>query len=302
MVHYNNCPFCRSEEIRHYLQTSDHFLTKEPFEIYECTGCGTLFTQNHPEKGNSTRYYAADDYISHDDNAPGFVNSIYRISRKIMLRNKKTLVQRLTALKAGRLLDIGSGTGHFISAMKNAGWSVKGVEVNDKARDYSISRFGVDVISQEQISALPTSDFDCITLWHVLEHLHEPFKYVSEIQRLLKPEGICVAALPNCDSYDAHHYREFWAAWDVPRHLWHFNPASFRSFAESKGFTVIRMARMPLDVFYISVLSEKYKKSGFYLINGIIKGPFFACRALFNLSASSSLIYILKKKDQQQGF
>jgi SAM-dependent methyltransferase len=213
-----------------------------------------------------------------------------------MLKKKKDLVKRTTGLKTGSLLDIGSGTGHFISEMKKAGWSVKGIEINAKAREFSASHFGLEIISSEQISTLPSDSFDCITLWHVLEHFQEPFRYASEILRLLKPGGICVLALPNCSSYDAQYYREFWAAYDVPRHLWHFTPDTFKVFADRTGFDLIGIHSLPLDVFYISTLSEKYKKKKFAFISGIIKAFWFAALSFFSKTRSSSIIYLLRKK------
>jgi 2-polyprenyl-3-methyl-5-hydroxy-6-metoxy-1,4-benzoquinol methylase len=298
MVHHDKCPLCHSENIRQFLQTRDHFLSRETFELYKCFDCGFVITQDYPEENFIGRYYASDDYVSHNDSASGFLNNLFRLSRIIMLRGKKSIVKRHTGLKNGSLLDIGSGTGHFISVMKKAGWRVKGVEINEKAREYSVSRFGLEVIPREQLSSLPSLSFDCITLWHVLEHLDDPVKYASEILRLIKPGGMCIIALPNCNSEDAQYYNKFWAAWDVPRHLWHFTPDTFRLFSEKAGFTVSKISCLPLDVFYISVLSERYKESNFSFIKGIIKGLWFTLRSLFRATGSSSLVYFLQKKNQ----
>ena len=209
---------------------------------------------------------------------------------------KRKLIINTCQLSKGTLLDIGSGTGHFIAAMEEAGWSVKGIEINEKARESSVSRFDLEVLSQEQLSSLQTSSFDCITLWHVMEHLHEPNKYASEIVRLLKPGGTCIIALPNCNSFDAKYYREYWAAYDVPRHLWHFTPKAFGLFAEIAGLKIKIIRRLPPDVFYISVLSEKNKGSRFSFCLGILKGIVFSVRSLFSITGSSSLIYCLRKE------
>ena len=296
MAHHNICPLCDSENVVHFLQTRDYFLTREPFELFKCSGCGFIFTQDYPEPDNMNRYYESDDYISHNDSARGLLNNLYRISRSFMLRRKKSIVRRHTRLGKGNLLDIGSGTGHFISFMKKAGWEVKGIEINDKAREFSVSHFGLEVIPKELISSLASGSFDCITLWHVLEHLQDPFKYAAEISRLLKPGGICITAHPNCSSFDARYYKESWAAWDVPRHLWHFTPETFRLFSEKAGFTVSKIISLPPDVFYISALSERYRESKFPFISGFVKGMGFLLRSLFKTAGSSSLIYILKKR------
>jgi SAM-dependent methyltransferase len=216
-----------------------------------------------------------------------------------MVRKKRGIIRNVTGLNKGSILDIGSGTGHFAGTMKKAGWLVKGIEINKKARDFSISRFGLEITGTEEISALEANSFDCVTLWHVLEHFHDPFQYASDILRLLKPDGMCVIALPNCSSYDAKYYGRFWAAYDVPRHLWHFNPSTFRLFSEKAGFVVENLRNLPLDVFYISLLSERYKGSGLPFISGIAKALLFAFLSVFKKGKSSSVIYLLRKPFDQ---
>lgn len=295
MVHHTVCPLCSSDEIFPYLKCEDHFISNEEFDLYRCQACEFLFTQNYPEEKHIGKYYESDDYISHSDSSKGIHNKIYHLVRKVMLNKKKRLIKKTTGLPEGSLLDIGSGTGHFSHIMKEDGWKVKGVEINDKARELAVSSFDLEIIDPGEISSLKENSFDCITLWHVLEHFHDPFKYASEVIRLLKPEGICVIASPNCDSYDAKYYRENWAAFDVPRHLWHFTTHTFRIFSSKTGFTVENKKTLPLDVFYISVLSERYKNSKFPFLAGMLKAIPFAFLTLFNLKRSSSVIYILRK-------
>jgi SAM-dependent methyltransferase len=296
MVHYDKCPLCNSEDTGAWLQVPDHFLTGEKFELVRCSNCGFLFTQDHPDIEEIGRYYESADYISHNDPTGGISASLYRISREFMLRRKRKMVCRASGLDKGSILDIGSGTGHFLSVMKNGGWQVKGTEINDKAREFSIAEFGLEVLPPVSIGSLPSASFDAISLWHVLEHFQDPFIYASEIERLLKPDGVCFIALPNCSSFDAGFYKEFWAAYDVPRHLWHFTPATFKLFAEKSDFSIRSFRSLPLDVIYISILSEKYKGKRFFFLSGIIRGFWFAILSLFKRRNSSSLIYFLSKR------
>ncbi len=277
------------------MECRDHFLSGELFSLYKCSSCRFVFTQDYPEKESIGKYYESDEYLSHNENTGGFSDRIYRFVRNIILPGKRAIIKNITGLKKGSILDIGSGSGHFAGTMKEAGWLVKGIELNEKARNSSILKFGLDVIDPKDIATLKSASFDCISLWHVLEHFHEPYEYFSEIMRLLKPGGICITALPNCNSYDAAHYREYWAAYDVPRHLWHFTPSSFSIFAEKTGFRIEKTMSLPADVFYISFLSEKYKGSPIPLIKGIIRAKFYAIRVLFQKDKSSSVIYILRK-------
>jgi SAM-dependent methyltransferase len=295
MQHYSTCPLCDSAEIGLFLQTNDLFLTSEPFSLFICRSCGFVFTQDHPDAAAMGRYYESEEYNSHNDSAGGLISSIYRLSRNLMLRRKRRLITSFTGLEKGQLLDIGSGTGHFLNEMKNSGWDVKGIEVSEDARNYSVNSLGVDVLAPDDLPYLPDQSFDCITLWHVLEHIHDLKGYASGIKRLLKPTGKCVVALPNCNSYDAEHYKKFWAAYDVPRHLWHFSPASFSYYARKNGFQILGMRSLPLDVFYISILSEKYRGVKFSFITGLLKGTWFSFRSLVNRKKSSSLVFLIRK-------
>jgi len=295
MVHQNLCPLCKSSDISKNFFCTDHFISKEIFQIAKCLNCGFLFTQDMPDENEIGAYYESDDYVSHSDTSEGFSNKLYHLVRSFMLKRKTGIVRKVTGLNSGNLLDIGSGTGHFAHAMASTGWQVKGIEINKKAQKSSKQRFGLKILDPSDILTLTSASFDCITLWHVLEHFHDPFKYVNEIHRLLKPGGICLIALPNSNSYDAVSYKEFWAAYDVPRHLWHFSPQTFKLFINITGLKLCGIKNLPLDVFYISSLSEKYKGSAFPFIRGIIKAVPFFLKSVFNKERSSSLIYILRK-------
>ncbi len=222
MVHHTICPLCSSDKTGLLLNCIDYFVSRKDFPVFMCSECGFNFTQDYPEESEIGAFYESEDYISHSDTSKGLSNKLYQTARTIMLGRKKVLVEKITRLNKGKILDIGSGTGYFASVMKKGGWLVNGIEINEKARDFSKSHFGLEVNTPNRISMYESGSFDCITLWHVLEHFHDPLKYFSEVYRLLKPGAVCMVALPNCSSYDANHYKQFWAAWDVPRHLWHF--------------------------------------------------------------------------------
>lgn len=296
MIHHSVCPVCSSENIKLVFRVTDHFISKEEFPVFACQDCTFSFTQDYPEENAIGSYYESEKYISHSDTSASFSDKLYRFARNLMLRKKKKLVIDKTSLSSGRLLDVGSGTGYFANTMEKAGWQVKGIEISEKARNFSVSNFGLQVISPDQISTLESDSFDCITLWHVLEHFHDPFQYTSELLRLLKKDGICIIALPNSASFDAKHYGKYWAALDVPRHLWHFEPSAFTLFGEKTGLIIKEIRNLPLDVFYISILSEKYKGSGMPFLSGMIKGAWFSVKTLFNEGRNSSLVYILRKK------
>jgi SAM-dependent methyltransferase len=299
MVHYEKCPLCESNNLVPYIICKDHLLSGEDFNLNICNDCHFVLTQDHPDESDIGRYYESDEYISHSDTGKGFSNKIYRLVRTIMLRRKEGIIKNVSGLKKGNLLDIGSGTGHFVHTMKKAGWNVTGIEINEKAREFAISRFGKDFISPEKIVALSDNSFDCVTLWHVLEHFQKPYKYFEEISRILKPEGTIIIALPNNISYDADYYRQFWAAYDVPRHLWHFSPSTFMLFAKKFSFEFSGFFNLPFDVFFISIMSEKYKGSKLPFISGLLNGIRFKAKSVFSNEKDSSVIYILRKSPDQ---
>jgi len=299
MVIHSSCPLCGSANISFHLKCTDHLASGNQFDLYRCTDCSFIFTQGYPDEEDIGTFYNSLDYISHEDNASGILNSIYRISRDLMLSRKRKMIERNSGMTKGRLLDIGCGTGYFAGMMKRSGWIVKGIEKNKKAREFGAERFSLDIIEPEGLQTLPDKVFDCITMWHVLEHLHDPFRYANEIKRLLDTGGIAVIALPNSASFDSLYYKDNWAAFDVPRHLWHFNPETFRRFCEKTGLKIVGQKRLPLDVFYISILSARNSGASFPLAKGLVKGSLFALKSWLKIFSSSSLVYFLRIRDYQ---
>jgi SAM-dependent methyltransferase len=294
MIRHNNCPLCNSSETGILLTCTDQLVSREKFPVYRCSSCKFVFTNDYPDEDKSGNYYESDEYFSHTDSEKTLFEKVYRYVRKIMLRRKYNLVSGTTHLSKGSVLDIGCGTGHFLNEMKNKGWKTGGIEINHKAREYASSRFGLHVVPPEEIASFQDQSFSCITLWHVLEHLYNPDEWFVEIRRLLAGDGKVIIALPNCSSYDAYYYREYWAAWDVPRHLWHFDPDTLPVLAKRSGFKVTGISTLPFDVFYISVLSEKHKGSSAPFITGMARELIFSIRALFDRNRSGSLVYILE--------
>ena len=294
-IHYTQCPICSSTNIGLTLATEDYSISKDAFEIYACKDCSFHFTQNAPSPMAIGPYYKSDVYISHSDTKEGLVNRLYHTARDLMLKKKRRLVEKLTTGK--RLLDIGSGTGYFLNHMNENGFKVVGVEIDDSARAATLKNFKIKVNPPATLLESKLSEkVDVITLWHVLEHLHDMDGYMQSMHQQLADDGVVLIAVPNHTSYDAQHYGKHWAAYDVPRHLWHFSPKTVSKLAEKNGFNVVGQKRLPLDPFYNSLLSEKYQSSKLSLIFGGIIGLISLLVSYVNPSRSTSPIYILKKK------
>jgi len=291
-----NCPLCNSSQTRYHISCKDHLVSDETFDLVQCTDCGLVFTQNAPKPDEIGRYYESLNYISHSDTKKGLTARLYHLARQVMLPAKRKTVQNFTGKTTGTLLDYGSGTGYFIRHMADYGWETQGIEIDKGAREYAKEWTHLPVDSPETLAALPDNHFDVITLWHVLEHVHDLTGTLSQFNRILKNGGHLVIALPNYTSTDAQHYKENWAAYDVPRHLWHFAPKTVKTILSDNGFQLDALKPLPLDAFYISMLSEKYQGHSLALFRGIIHGFQSWLKSLRDQERSSSLTYIAVKK------
>ncbi len=290
------CPLCGSSKTKKCFACKDHFATGEIFDICKCEMCGFTFTHEAPDEDEIGRYYDSPAYVSHSNTDKGLINKIYHIARNVMIRRKVYLIKKLTLLRNGKLLDYGAGTGYFARAMSQKGWQVTAIEKNEQARNFSKQKFNFEILPTEAFDTLEKGTFDVITLWHVMEHIQNLDAFWKHSAQLLDENGILVAAVPNHASYDAENYREYWAAYDVPRHLWHFDSSTIMRWSEKHGFILERRYPMPFDGFYISILSEKNKKTRFPFIKGLWNGFLGWLAACDKLNASSSIIYVFRKK------
>jgi len=301
IVHYTHCPGCDSSSVKFVLDTKDYSISGRSFSIWECANCTLRFTQDVPDSDSIGPYYKFENYISHTNTSMGFVNRLYQIVRKKTLRQKRRLICKTTGKQRGTLLDVGSGTGAFVNEMKQNGWEVTGLEPDEDARRVAKESFHCELKSTDVLLSLPENAFDAITLWHVLEHVHDLKNYLHQFKKLLKPDGRLVIAVPNYTSFDASVYRQYWAAYDVPRHLYHFSPLSMKLLVHKNGMRIIKYKPMWFDSFYVSFLSSKYKNSGQdrqgktnWLAaswNGFVSN----LQALLDKRKCSSVIYIISK-------
>ncbi|MBX9784599.1 MAG: class I SAM-dependent methyltransferase [Chitinophagaceae bacterium] len=293
-VHYNSCPVCHSTSLKEVMMVEDASVSKEKFSIMECGDCSFRFTDKAPCETAVGRYYQSADYVSHSDSRKGLINTLYHLARKYTIGSKVSFVKKVTGRAVGMHLDVGSGTGSFVHAMEKAGWSSTGLEPDSNAREIAAKKYKADVFPAEDFFTLPESTYDVITMWHVLEHVHRLDDYLVQLKKLLNPNGKLIVAVPNYKSRDAQTYGANWAAYDVPRHLYHFSPSSMRKLMERHGLKVKQTKPMWLDSFYVSMLSEKYKKGNF--IRAIWNGFVSNLITFFHREQCSSLIYVMAKK------
>ena len=296
LITYSQCPSCESASIYPAVSAKDYTVTQEMFEIWHCDDCTLRFTQNVPGASAIGRYYQSTNYISHSDTEKGLINRLYHLVRNHTLTGKKKLVEKVTGKETGTLLDVGAGTGAFVNTMKLAGWNVTGLEPDETARQNANKKHGLSLQSPEHLSNLEASQFDAITLWHVLEHIHDLHEYLEQFKKIIKPGGRLIIAVPNYTSYDAKVYKEYWAAYDVPRHLYHFSPKSMEQLGQAKGFMLEDIKPMWFDSFYVAMLSEQYRNESGNLIGAVWNGLLSNLKTMFNKKRGSSVIYIFSKK------
>ena len=295
MIHYTACPICISNNIQEQLSAKDYTVSQNIFSIWHCNNCTARFTQDVPAQDAIGAYYASENYISHSDTKKGIINSLYHLVRKRTLGGKRRLVINETGMVKGSILDIGCGTGAFLQTMKEADWNITGLEPDVVARTKAAELYNIQPQEPGKLFELPVASFNAISMWHVLEHVHELHAYIKQIAALLAVNGKAFIAVPNYTSKDADIYKEFWAAYDVPRHLYHFSPQSMENLLSQHGLKLKAVKPMWFDSFYVSMLSEQYKNGTGNIVKAVFNGFISNLKAWGNTRKCSSVIYVISK-------
>ncbi len=278
-----------------HITLKDHSVSGEEFQLLHNEELDMLETFPQPVADNLSDYYNSEDYISHTDTKRNLLEFVYHSVRQIALKRKLKLINSFNS-ESKNVLDIGCGTGDFLEIALKANWNITGIEPNEQARQIANSKTNNSVFETEHLNKLEPNSFDVITLWHVLEHLPDLEMHTALFKSLLKPNGTLVIAVPNYKSYDAEYYKNFWAAYDVPRHLWHFSRTSISELFKTKNLKLVKTLPMIFDAYYVSLLSEKYKSGSMNPFKAFWVG-FKSNRKAGKSKEYSSHIYILKSDD-----
>lgn len=285
------CPSCKHVKFSNHIICQDHSVSQESFALVRCNKCNLVFTNPRPDEANIGKYYENADYISHTNKVTNPINLAYKLVRNYTFRTKLSLIRKHAS--GNRLLDYGCGSGAFIKYLKSKNVKPEGFEphpaTNQQAADFT------QIPIYDDLKQIKKADkYDVITAWHVLEHVHDLRSTVKTLRKRLTDEGVMFIALPNHYSHDAAHYGPKWAAYDVPRHLYHFDPDSFQVLAKKTKLTIIDTLPMKFDAHYVSLLSEKYQSGKSNIIKALKQGYISNSHAK-TTGNYSSLIYILKK-------
>ena len=287
----SNCPICGNKHSDDFINCDDHTVSKRSFSIVSCNSCGFKFTNPVPPEETIGDYYKSEDYVSHSGTKKGLINSVYHAVRNKTIKQKFKLVEGLSSKK--KVLDVGCGTGELLNYFKNNEWEVLGLEPDSSARKFGVENYGLNVEPLDYLDSIKSNSFPVIMMWHVLEHVYNLDEEILKIKDKLESGGYLIVAVPNCDSYDARVYKENWAAYDLPRHLYHFRKKDIQTLFEKHGFMLEAIKPMKYDAYYISMISEKYKGGNF--VRGIFNG--FLSNRKAGKDNFSSLIYILKLRE-----
>lgn len=293
MEKISTCPICKQSSFSNYLTVKDYTVSQETFEIVNCNTCGFKFTNPRPEIDKIGAYYKAESYISHTNTSKGLIAKIYHSVRKYTLKGKLELVNKLYSRK-GKLLDVGCGTGMFLNVCKENGWKVFGIEPDDDARAIA-EQINQSTIKTDVLNSFQDEQFNIISLWHVLEHVHQLNETIDWLYERLAVDGSLIIAVPNHESEDAAIYANKWAAYDVPRHLYHFSQKTIKQLFEQHNFRLEETLPMKFDSFYVSMLSTKYQTGKINYFKAFVDGLKSNIKAESNQQNYSSLIYIFKK-------
>jgi 2-polyprenyl-3-methyl-5-hydroxy-6-metoxy-1,4-benzoquinol methylase len=294
-IHYNACPVCGGETFKEVLQTNDFSHTQDSFKILECNHCQLRFTQDIPDQNNIGKYYEFSDYISHNNEAKGLINNLYLKARNYTLSKKYHWLKKYLDINKASIGDIGSGTGAFVSYLKNKGVNINGFELSEAARAAALTNFNTPLMPMEGWLQ-SNNTYNALTLWHVMEHIHELDLYWKKFYDSLTDNGFLFIAVPNYTSAEEAYYKKYWAAYDVPRHLYHFAPVTLQHLATKYNFKLVNTIPLWLDGYYISLLSEKHKKSSLSFLKGAWQGAKTHLKLWFNKNKASSLVYVLQKQ------
>ena len=276
------------------IKTKDYLVTGESFKISLDQRTGVLKTTPVPKPESLKKYYQTKQYMSYTSAPKTTFEKAYVFIRKIRIAKKTKTIKKMLG-GSGSLLDFGCGTGDFLLKAKEAGLTVAGIEPNKMARKSAGLKTSSKIYSSKEDAETDPNKYDVITLWHSLEHVLDLEATIIFLKNKLNTGGKIQVAVPNHKSFDAKHYNDKWAAYDTPRHIWHFDQTSIKRIFNAHGLKLIKKKGSFWDAFYVSVLSEKYKKSKTPFLKGFVIARLSFFFSLFT-GESSAITYTFSKE------
>ncbi len=291
------CAVCNSTELHPYLEVRDFFLTGEPYRILTCKHCGCGLTDPQPGPDEVGRYYRSEAYISHSASQKGILNKLYLLARNVTLQRKYKLVKAFSGRSSGSILDVGCGSGELLHYFQERSWQTRGIEPDESTRRGAGQKYHLQIEGSESLAGIPSRSQHVISFWHSLEHIADLHGILAQVKRIVRPDGVLMIAVPNYTSLDAACYGPHWAAWDTPRHLYHFTPRALDHLVRHHGMKIQQTLPMKLDAYYVSMLSERYRHGWVNYPRAFWNGWRSNLHARSHKNACSSLIYVIKPEN-----
>ena len=284
-----DCIICDSNMSTPFIKVSDRF-GSESFQIVECE-CGFKYLSPRPKSENISIYYDDENYDPHRKHKYSLYHIIYSWVQDRAIKWKYYKISKFTNI--GKLLDIGGGGGEFCSYLKKCGWQVSLQDNSARARKLSLDN-GVDCL--KNLNDIKKEQFDLITMWHSIEHIHGIDSLFKSLDKLIAVDGTLVVAVPNFNAPERKWYNEDWAPWDAPRHLYHFNYEQLIILLEKYGWKVKSSNKMIQDTPYNILLSMK-SRSIFQCFNALFIFIYSIIKIAFGSTSSSSSFMLICKKN-----
>jgi 2-polyprenyl-3-methyl-5-hydroxy-6-metoxy-1,4-benzoquinol methylase len=224
-----NCPVCGSDKTNTLHKNVKSVYSEKPYDLNQCSDCRHIFTSPAPTKKELDHIY----------------KNLYGYEAHLLIQNEKAYRGREYAkvvasqAKKGKVLEVGCMHGYLLSALKDRGYEVTGVELDTDAVAYCQSR-GLNVTQgfMEDFLAKSKKQYDVIFMSHVLEHIADPRAGLELLQKHLTKNGKLIVVVPNSFSKSAKLFGKYWGYWQVPVHINHFNQPSIRRLFENTGYQI----------------------------------------------------------------
>jgi 2-polyprenyl-3-methyl-5-hydroxy-6-metoxy-1,4-benzoquinol methylase len=240
------CILCRSHQ-------RERLMEKDGWQVFKCGVCGLGFLDPRPSAEELLQLYNQEYFQTHC--LEGGALGSESLKRRLSLEDwRLRLFRRFKPL--GKVLDVGCGNGYFLAACREKGYQVHGIDCSGFAVQHAIKKLGLDVTigALDEID-MPEKEFDVITFWHCLEHMHDPREALDKAVAWLKPDGLLIIEVPNHEGTDARSVGVDWVGWSLPHHLFHFTEQTLSLLLRLRGFEIIKS-----NDFHSETIKESLKR------------------------------------------
>ena len=243
------CDLCKSTE--HIVLFKDN---GSNFSYVECVNCHLIYLNPMPDRNQLDEIYP-EDYQPYQKAIEEETFFLLKIIRSVNIANRRKWIERITKIKSGKIMDVGSATGIFLNEMKKHDWECTGIEPSHYAASYAKEKFQLNVLNGTlEEFELDNNQYDVITYWDVFEHTFSPSQQLEIVYKILKKNGKLVINIPNVKSFDHKLFKNSWVGYDIPRHLFVFNEIALKNYLTKHGFRLVAK-KCIIPSYYGSILS-----------------------------------------------